>query len=195
MEITTYLNQAVESELSGNVIDLCPVGALTSKPYAFSARPWELRKTETIDVMDAMGSNIRIDSKGLRVMRVLPRLNDDINEEWITDKTRFFCDGLSLQRIDKPYQRINGVLEKTSWKNALELASDTLKKTNPDKIAALTGDLIDIEAIYSLKKLIDFKDIKNIDCRQDGSTISGSPERWLFNSTFNGVEDLSLIHI
>ena len=189
MEITTYLNQAVESELSGNVIDLCPVGALTSKPYAFSARPWELRKTETIDVMDAMGSNIRIDSKGLRVMRVLPRLNDDINEEWITDKTRFFCDGLSLQRIDKPYQRINGVLEKTSWKNALELASETLKKTNPDKIAALTGDLIDIEAIYSLKKLIDFKDIKNIDCRQDGSSISGSPERWLFNSTFNGVED------
>ena len=201
MEITTYLNQAVESELSGNVIDLCPVGALTSKPYAFSARPWELKKTETIDVMDAMGSNIRIDSKGLRVMRVLPRLNDDINEEWITDKTRFFCDGLSLQRIDKPYQRINGVLEKTSWKNALELASETLKKTNPDKIAAITGDLIDIEAIYSLKKLVDFKNIKNIDCRQDGSTISGSPERWLFNSTFNGVEDsdgcliLSLIHI
>ena len=189
MEITTYLNQAVESELSGNVIDLCPVGALTSKPYAFSARPWELKKTETIDVMDAMGSNIRIDSKGLRVMRVLPRLNDDINEEWITDKTRFFCDGLSLQRIDKPYQRINGVLEKTSWKNALELASETLKKTNPDKIAAITGDLIDIEAIYSLKKLVDFKNIKNIDCRQDGSTISGSPERWLFNSTFNGVED------
>ena len=114
MEITTYLNQAVESELSGNVIDLCPVGALTSKPYAFSARPWELNKTETIDVMDAMGSNIRIDSKGLRVMRVLPRLNEDINEEWITDKTRFFWDGLTVQRIDKPYKRVDGSLKATS---------------------------------------------------------------------------------
>ena len=132
MEITTYLNQAVESELSGNVIDLCPVGALTSKPYAFSARPWELNKTETIDIMDAMGSNIRIDSKGLRVMRVLPRLNEDINEEWITDKTRFFWDGLNIQRIDKPYKRVDGILKPTSWESALELAKEKISNSNSE---------------------------------------------------------------
>ena len=189
MEITTYLNQAVESELSGNVIDLCPVGALTSKPYAFSARPWELNKTETIDIMDAMGSNIRIDSKGLRVMRVLPRLNEDINEEWITDKTRFFCDGLNNQRIDKPYKRVDGILKPTSWKNALELAKEKISNSNSEKISALSGDLVDIETVYALKKLMNSIGSDNFDCRQDGSRISGSPERWLFNSTFNGIEN------
>ncbi|MBS39224.1 MAG: NADH-quinone oxidoreductase subunit G [Rhodobiaceae bacterium] len=189
MEITTYLNQAVESELSGNVIDLCPVGALTSKPYAFSARPWELNKTETIDVMDAMGSNIRIDSKGLRVMRVLPRLNEDINEEWITDKTRFFWDGLTVQRIDKPYKRVDGSLKATSWKDALELAKDKISKSQPNKISALTGDLVDIETVYALKKLMNNIGSDNFDCRQENSRISGPPERWLFNSTFNGIEN------
>ena len=189
MEITTYLNQAVESELSGNVIDLCPVGALTSKPYAFSARPWELNKTETIDIMDAMGSNIRIDSKGLRVMRVLPRLNEDINEEWITDKTRFFWDGLNNQRIDKPYKRVDGILKPTSWKSALELAKEKISNSKSEKISALSGDLVDIESIYALKKLMKYIGSDNFDCRQDGSRISGPPERWLFNSTFNGIED------
>ena len=189
MEITTYLNQAVESELSGNVIDLCPVGALTSKPYAFSARPWELNKTETIDIMDAMGSNIRIDSKGLRVMRVLPRLNEDINEEWITDKTRFFWDGLNNQRIDKPYKRVEGILKPTSWKSALELAKEKISNSKSEKISALSGDLVDIESIYALKKLMKNIGSDNFDCRQDGSRISGPPERWLFNSTFNGIED------
>ena len=189
MEITTYLNQAVESELSGNVIDLCPVGALTSKPYAFSARPWELNKTETIDIMDAMGSNIRIDSKGLRVMRVLPRLNEDINEEWITDKTRFFWDGLNNQRIDKPYKRVDGILKPTSWKSALELAKEKISNSKSEKISALSGDLVDIESIYALKKLMKNIGSDNFDCRQDGSRISGPPERWLFNSTFNGIED------
>ena len=189
MEITTYLNQAVESELSGNVIDLCPVGALTSKPYAFSARPWELNKTETIDIMDAMGSNIRIDSKGLRVMRVLPRLNEDINEEWITDKTRFFWDGLNNQRIDKPYKRVDGILKPTSWKSALELAKEKISNSKSEKISALSGDLADIESIYALKKLMKNIGSDNFDCRQDGSRISGPPERWLFNSTFNGIED------
>tara|TARA_X000001036_G_scaffold184353_1_gene174136 strand:- start:347 stop:2401 length:2055 start_codon:yes stop_codon:yes gene_type:complete len=189
MEITTYLNQAVESELSGNVIDLCPVGALTSKPYAFSARPWELNKTETIDIMDAMGSNIRIDSKGLRVMRVLPRLNEDINEEWITDKTRFFWDGLNNQRIDKPYKRVDGILKPTSWKSALELAKEKISNSKSEKISALSGDLVDIETVYALKKLMKNIGSDNFDCRQDGSRISGPPERWLFNSTFNGIED------
>ncbi len=189
MEITTYLDQAVESELSGNVIDLCPVGALTSKPYAFSARPWELNKTETIDIMDAMGSNIRIDSKGLRVMRVLPRLNEDINEEWITDKTRFFWDGLNTQRIDKPYKRVDGILKPTSWKIALELAKEKIFNSNSEKISALSGDLVDIEAVYALKKLMNSIGSDNFDCRQDGSRISGPPERWLFNTTFNGIED------
>ena len=189
MEITTYLNQAVESELSGNVIDLCPVGALTSKPYAFSARPWELNKTETIDIMDAMGSNIRIDSKGLMVMRVLPRLNEDINEEWITDKTRFFWDGLNNQRIDKPYKRVDGILKPTSWKSALELAKEKISNSKSEKISALSGDLVDIESIYALKKLMKNIGSDNFDCRQDGSRISGPPERWLFNSTFNGIED------
>ena len=189
MEITTYLDQAVESELSGNVIDLCPVGALTSKPYAFSARPWELNKTETIDIMDAMGSNIRIDSKGLRVMRVLPRLNEDINEEWITDKTRFFWDGLNNQRIDKPYKRVDGILKPTSWKSALELAKEKISNSKSEKISALSGDLVDIESVYALKKLMKKIGSDNFDCRQDGSRISGPPERWLFNSTFNGIED------
>ena len=189
MEITTYLNSSVESELSGNVIDLCPVGALTSKPYAFSARPWELKKTETIDVMDALGSNIRIDSKGLKVMRVLPRLNEEINEEWITDKTRFFWDGLSFQRIDKPYKRVGKKLVKTTWDDAIDLAKKNLISNKPEEIAAISGDLVPIESVYSLKKLLKGIKVKNYDCRQDGSKISGPKERWLFNSTISGIDE------
>jgi len=189
MEITTYLDAAVKSELSGNVIDLCPVGALTSKPYAFSARPWELKQTESIDIMDAVGSNIRIDTKGNRVMRVLPRNNDEINEEWISDKTRFFWDGLSLQRIDKPYLRIDGKLKQISWEKALDVASNKLLNTKPEKIASIIGDLASIESIYALKKLMDLIKSPNTECRQDGSKISGSRERWLFNSKLSGIDE------
>ena len=188
MEITTYLDIAVKSELSGNVIDLCPVGALTSKPYAFSARPWELKQTESIDVMDAVGSNIRIDTKGNKVMRVLPRNNDEINEEWISDKTRFFWDGLSLQRIDKPYLRENGKLRQVSWEKAIDVASDKLLNTNPEKIASITGDLVSIESIYSIKKLMDSIKSPNTECRQDGSKINGGREKWLFNSKLSGID-------
>ena len=189
MEITTYLDIAVKSELSGNVIDLCPVGALTSKPYAFSARPWELKQTESIDVMDAVGSNIRIDTKGNKVMRVLPRNNDEVNEEWISDKTRFFWDGLSLQRIDKPYLRENGKLRQVSWNKAIDVASDKLLNTNPEKIASITGDLISIESIYSIKKLMDSIKSPNTECRQDGSKINGGREKWLFNSKLSGIDE------
>ena len=189
MEITTYLDIAVKSELSGNVIDLCPVGALTSKPYAFSARPWELNQTESIDVMDAVGSNIRIDTKGNKVMRVLPRNNDEVNEEWISDKTRFFWDGLSLQRIDKPYLRENGKLRQVSWKKAIDVASDKLLNTNPKKIASITGDLVSIESIYSIKKLMDSIKSPNTECRQDGSKINGGREKWLFNSKLSGIDE------
>ena len=189
MEITTYLDIAVKSELSGNVIDLCPVGALTSKPYAFSARPWELKQTESIDVMDAVGSNIRIDTKGNKVMRVLPRNNDEVNEEWISDKTRFFWDGLSLQRIDKPYLRENGKLRQVSWNKAIDVASDKLLNTNPEKIASITRDLVSIESIYSIKKLMDSIKSPNTECRQDGSKINGGREKWLFNSKLSGIDE------
>ena len=189
MEITTYLDAAVRSELSGNVIDLCPVGALTSKPYAFSARPWELKQTESIDIMDAVGSNIRIDTKGNKVMRVLPRNNDEINEEWISDKTRFFWDGLSLQRIDKPYLRIDGKLKKISWEKALDVASKRLSNSKPEKIASIIGDLASIESIYALKKLMDLIKSPNTECRQDGSKIGGGRERWLFNSKLSGIDE------
>ena len=134
MEITTYLEKSMESELSANVIDLCPVGALTSKPYAFEARPWELKKTETIDVMDAVGSNIRVDTYNWEVKRILPRLNNEINEEWISDKTRFVWDGLKTQRIDTPYIRENGKLIPESWDIALTLLTKLIKKTDPTSL-------------------------------------------------------------
>ena len=189
MEITTYLNKAVTSELSGNVIDLCPVGALTSKPYAFSARPWELKQTESIDVMDAVGSNIRIDTKGNKVMRVLPRINEDVNEEWISDKTRFFWDGLGLQRIDKPYLKENGKFKEIGWEKAISVVCEKLKASKPEEVASISGDLSSIESIYSLKKLMDSLGSQNTECRQDGSRISGNRERWLFNTKFSGIEE------
>ena len=189
MEITTYLDNAVQSELSGNVIDLCPVGALTSKPYAFSARPWELKHTESIDVMDAVGSNIRIDTKGNKVMRVLPRVNEEVNEEWISDKTRFFSDGLGLQRIDRPYLKENGKLKEVSWEKAINVLSNKLLSSKPEEVASISGDLPSIESVYSLKKLMNFIGSPNIECREDGSKISGNRERWLFNSKFSGIEE------
>ena len=194
-EITTYLEKSMESELSANVIDLCPVGALTSKPYAFEARPWELKKTETIDVMDAVGSNIRVDTYGWEVKRVLPRVNEDINEEWISDKTRYACDGLLKQRLDTPYIRENGKLQKASWEEALKLLISKLKYFKPDQIAGIAGDLVDLEMAYSFKAFFE-KCIgsKNLECRQDKTYINPNARiNYIFNSTINGIEESDLI--
>jgi len=195
MEITTYLEKSMESELSANVIDLCPVGALTSKPYAFEARPWELKKTETIDVMDAVGSNIRVDTYGWEVKRVLPRVNEDINEEWISDKTRYACDGLLKQRLDTPYIRENGKLEKTSWSNALKFLISKIKSFEPKEIAGIVGDVADLEMVLSFKHL--FEDCigsKNLECRQDKTYINPKERmNYIFNSTINGIEESDFI--
>jgi NADH-quinone oxidoreductase subunit G len=173
MEIST-LEKAVASELSGNVIDLCPVGALTSKPYAFNARPWELTKTESIDLMDGMGANIRIDSRSGEVLRVLPRLNEDVNEEWIGDKSRFSNDGLKRQRLDRPYVRKDGKLQAASWEEALQTVAVKLKGTAPEKIGAIVGDLADCESVFALKGVLDGLGVTSMDCRQDGAAIDPS---------------------
>src|SRR6201991_4984520 len=154
MEITTYLEEAMTSELQGNVVDLCPVGALTSKPYAFAARPWELDKTESIDVMDAIGSAIRIDTRGREVMRILPRTNDDVNEEWISDKTRHVVDGLRTQRLDQPYVREKGRLLAASWRDAFDAIAARIKTTSPQRIGAIAGDLAAVEEMFALKNLM-----------------------------------------
>jgi NADH-quinone oxidoreductase subunit G len=166
-EITTYLNQTLDSNLQGNIIDLCPVGALTSKPYAFTARPWELTKTESVDVMDALGSNIRIDTKGREVMRILPRNHDGVNEEWISDKTRFIWDGLRRQRLDVPYVRDNGKLRKATWAEALSRAAAAMRG---GKVAGLVGDLVPVEAAYALKLLVESLD-GHVECRTDGAKL------------------------
>ncbi|MFZ5693334.1 MAG: NADH-quinone oxidoreductase subunit NuoG [Pseudomonadota bacterium] len=190
MEITTYLEQAMTSELQSNVVDLCPVGALTSKPYAFTARPWELNKTESIDVMDAVGSAIRIDTRGREVMRILPRVNDDVNEEWISDKTRHVVDGLRAQRLDTPYIRENGRLRAATWSEAFALVTQKVKAARPDRIGAIAGDLCAVEEMFALKDLLTRLGSKNIDARQRGSMID---PRWgratyLFNATIPGIE-------
>ena len=166
-EITSYLNMTLDSNLQGNIIDLCPVGALTSKPYAFTARPWELTKTESVDVMDALGSNIRIDTKGREVMRILPRNNDGVNEEWISDKSRFIWDGLRRQRLDKPYVRVNGKLKPASWGEALAAAATAM---TGKKVAGLVGDLASVEAAFSLKALVEGLGGK-VECRTDGARL------------------------
>jgi len=194
VEITTYLGSAVTSELSGNVIDLCPVGALTSKPYAFNARPWELKKTETVDVMDAMGAAIRVDSRGPAVLRVLPRINEDVNEEWISDKTRFAVDGLARQRLDSPYIRDNGRLRPATWAEALSLAADRLSKAKPERIGAIAGDLQDAESLKATLDLFRALGSANTDCRQDGMALGTGPrESWLFNATIAGLEEADAI--
>ena len=195
-EITTYLEKAVDSELTGNLIDVCPVGALTSKPYAFSARPWELRKTETIDVMDGVGSNIRVDSRGREVLRILPRLHEDVNEEWISDKSRFIWDGLKRQRLDRPYIRKGGKLTPASWNEALSLAGERLKSTDASKIAGLVGDLVPAEAVKALKDLLTALGTAHMDCRQDGMVLgAGARASYLFNSSIAGLEDADAILI
>ena len=190
MEITTYMERAMTSELSGNVIDLCPVGALTSAPYAFGARSWELGKTESVDVFDAVGSNIRVDSRGPVVMRILPRLNDDVNEEWISDKTRFACDGLKRQRLDQPYVRRDGRLAPASWAQALGAVADRMKGVDGNRVAALAGDLADCESMMALKDLMTALDSPNLDCRQDGAKLDPACRAaYLFNTTIAGIED------
>lgn len=196
-EITTYLERAMTSELQGNVIDLCPVGALTSKPYEFQARPWELNKTETIDVMDALGSAIRVDTRGREVMRIMPRLNEQVNEEWISDKTRFIWDGLRTQRLDRPYIRVNGRLQAASWAEAFAAVKAAVSRTTPAKIGAVAGDLTSVEEIYALKSLMTKLGSVNIDGRQDGVALDPSNGRasYIFNPTIEGIEQADALLI
>jgi NADH-quinone oxidoreductase subunit G len=197
MEITSYLEHALTSELQGNLVDLCPVGALTAKPTAFHARPWEYAKTESIDVMDALGSAIRVDSRGREVVRVLPRVNDAINEEWISDKTRHVVDGLKTQRLDRPYVRVDGRLRPTSWAEAFAAVARKVSAASASRIGAIVGDLATVEEMFALKSLLGKLGSLNIDCRQDGSKLHPKFGRasYLFNSTIAGVEQADAILI
>ncbi len=197
MEITTYLENAMTSELQGNVVDLCPVGALTAKPYAFAARPWELGKTESIDVTDAVGSAIRVDNRGREVMRILPRVNDAVNEEWISDKTRHVVDGLKVQRLDRPYIRVDGSLREASWSEAFKAIAARTKTARPERIGAIAGDLAAVEEMFALKELMTRLGVKSIDARQDGSALD---PRWgratyLFNPTIAGIDEADALVI
>jgi NADH-quinone oxidoreductase subunit G len=196
-EITTYLEHAMTSELQGNVVDLCPVGALTSKPYAFAARPWELNKTESIDVMDGVGSAIRIDTRGREVMRILPRVNDDVNEEWISDKTRHVVDGLRTQRLDQPYIRERGMLYPASWRDAFDAIAAKVKATKAERIGAIAGDLAAVEEVFALKDLMTRLGVVNLDCRQDGAALDPKWGRasYLFNATIAGIEKADAVLI
>ena len=193
-EIST-LEEAIHSELSGNVIDLCPVGALTSKPYAFTARPWELTKTESIDVMDAQGCSIRVDARGNEVLRVLPRLHEEVNEEWISDKTRFACDGLSRQRLDRPYIRnANGNLAEANWGSAFSVIAEKIKTTDSKSIGAIAGDLACVESMFALKELLISIGSPNFDCRQDGAKLlPGARAGYVFNSGITGLDSTDAI--
>ncbi len=196
MEITTYLEKSIDSELSANIVDLCPVGALTSKPYQFEARPWELKKTQTIDVMDGVGSNVRVDTYGWKVKRVLPVLNEDINEEWISDKTRYACDGLLNQRIDTPLIKKDKKFTEISWNEALGNLKEYLLTTKPEEVAFLLGDFVDLETAYLTKKLADDLNIKTIECRQEGCKIPfNHRSQFLFNSKIKGIDETDCILI
>ncbi|RDV01273.1 NADH-quinone oxidoreductase subunit NuoG [Undibacter mobilis] len=195
MEITTYLEAAMTSELQSNVVDLCPVGALTSKPYAFAARPWELSKTPSVDVMDALGSAIRVDARGREVMRILPRTNDDINEEWISDKTRHVVDGLRTQRLDQPYVRENGRLRPATWKEAFATIAAKMRGASPSRVGALAGQLAAVEDMFALKGMMTTLGVKNIDARYPGSPLHPKHGRgsYIFNSTIAGIEQADAI--
>ncbi len=197
MEITSYLERALSSELQGNVVDLCPVGALTAKPTAFHARPWEYAKTESIDVMDALGCAIRVDARGREVVRILPRVNDAINEEWISDKTRHVVDGLKTQRLDRPYVRVDGRLRPASWAEAFATVAGKVAAAAPSRIGAIVGDLATVEEMFALKSLLAKLGSANIDCRQDGSKLHPKFGRasYLFNSTIAGVDQADAILI
>jgi len=197
MQITTYLEQSMQSELSANVVDLCPVGALTSKPYVFEARPWELKKTETIDVMDAIGSNIRVDTYDWEVKRILPIINEDINEEWISDKTRYACDGLLHQRLDSPFIKYNKKFETASWAEVYKIIKSKVENTSKEKICGFVGDLTNMETSYIFKEFFERTlDIKNYESRSDNRFINISKrENYIFNSTLNGIEDSDFIFL
>ncbi len=197
MEITSYLERALTSELQGNVVDLCPVGALTSKPTAFHARPWEYVKTELVDVMDALGSAIRADSRGREIVRILPRVNDAINEEWISDKTRHIVDGLKTQRLDRPYVRVDGRLRPASWAEAFAAVAGKVAAAFPSRVGAIVGDLATVEEMFALKSLFAKLGSANIDCRQDSSKLHPKFGRasYLFNSTIAGVDQADAIFI
>jgi len=194
MEITTYLEKSMQSELSANVIDLCPVGALTSKPYAFEARPWELKKTESIDVMDAVGSNIRVDTYNWEVKRILPRLNNDINEEWISDKTRYSCDGLLKQRLDVPYIKKNNKLQKSTWDEAIQIIANKIKEIQPSEIAGHIGDMTNLECSVAFKKLFNILQSDNLEFREKKYYINANDKiNYIFNSSIKGIEESDLI--
>ena len=197
MQITTYLEQSMQSELSANVVDLCPVGALTSKPYVFEARPWELKKTESIDVMDAIGSNIRVDTYDWEVKRILPIINEDINEEWISDKTRYACDGLLHQRLDTPFIKYNGKFEKASWNEVYKIIKSKFENTQKEKICGFVGDLTNMETSYIFKEFFDRTlDINNYESRSDNRYTDFSERKnYLFNSSINGIEESDLVFL
>ncbi len=197
MEITTYLERALSYELQGNVVDLCPVGALTSKPTEFHARPWEYVKTESVDVMDALGCAIRVDSRGREVVRILPRVNEAINEEWISDKTRHVVDGLKTQRLDRPYVRIEGKLKPATWAQAFAAVAAKVKQTSAPRIGAIAGDLASVEEMFALKGLMDKLGATSLDCRQDGSKLDPKFGRasYLFNSSIAGIDQADAIMI
>jgi NADH-quinone oxidoreductase subunit G len=193
MEIGTYVERALGSELSANIIDLCPVGALTSKPYAFLARPWELTKTPSVDVFDAVGSNIRVDARGQQVMRVLPRLHEAVNEEWISDKTRFAIDGLLRRRLDRPYVRRGGRLYEAEWRDVIELVAARLEATPGERIAAIAGDLCDAESMFALKALMEGLGARDLDCRQHGEKLDARVRAgYLFNTTIAGIDEADI---
>ena len=196
MEVGTYVEKALSSELSANIIDLCPVGALTSKPYAFTARSWELTKTDSIDVLDAVGANIRVDTRGPEVLRILPRLNEDVNEEWLGDKSRFSVDGLRRRRLDKPWVRKAGKLQAASWQEAFDAIAAKLRDTKGDRIGAIAGDLCDAESMLALKDLMAALGSQNLDCRQDGAKLTNARrDFYTFNTQIAGIEDADAILI
>jgi NADH-quinone oxidoreductase subunit G len=196
MEVGTYVEKALSSELSANIIDLCPVGALTSKPYAFSARSWELTKTDSIDVLDAVGTNIRVDTRGPEVLRVLPRLNEDVNEEWLGDKSRFAIDGLKRRRLDRPWVRRDGKLKAVSWQEAFAAIAAKLQGLSGEKIGAIAGDLCDAESMLALKDLMTALGSLNIDCRQDGAKLTNARrDHYTFNTQIAGIEEADAILI
>ncbi|PWS34938.1 NADH-quinone oxidoreductase subunit G [Falsiroseomonas bella] len=196
MEIGTYVEKALTTELSGNLIDICPVGALTSRPYAFVSRPWELRKTDSIDVQDATGTNIRIDNRGPEVLRILPRINDDVNEEWMADRGRFSFDGLKRKRLDQPWLRVDGKLRPASWAEAFRAIAERIRATTPDRIGAVAGELADAESVFALKALMTALGSRNLDCRTDGAAIDATRrDFFLFNTTIAGIDQADALLI
>jgi NADH-quinone oxidoreductase subunit G len=196
MQVGTYIEKALSSELSANIIDLCPVGALTSKPYAYTARPWELRKTDSVDVLDAVGTNIRIDARGAEVLRILPRTNDEVNEEWLGDKSRFSVDGLKRRRLDQPWIRKNGKLRAATWEDAFAAMADRIKGVPGARIGAIAGDLCDAESMLALKDMFSALGSENIDCRQDGAALDAlRREFYLFNTSIAGIEEADALLI